>query len=97
MSMQSVRDFLQKARHDGALRQQLEGLKAKDKDTTVAALVRIAATAGCRFTPQEYEAAIREELARQHAAGEISEAQLEAVAGGRESYLPTDCQCPTSG
>ena len=82
MSMQTVRAFWQKAKQDPALQSKIAAIQAKERQATVAAVVKLAAEAGFVFTAQEYDAAVKEELARQHAAGELSEAELESVAGG---------------
>ena len=82
MSAQAVQDFVQKAQSDPALQRQLQGVKSKDKNATIAGLVKIAAAAGFAFTAQEWRAAVKEELARRHAAAELSEEQLSLVAGG---------------
>ena len=82
MSVGAVRDFWQKAQTDQALQQQMRGVKTDDMETAITAVVRVAAAAGFSFTPSEYEAALKEELARRHTAGELSDEELSAVAGG---------------
>ena len=87
MSVHAVHDFWQKARHDPGLRQQLQGLKTVGMDATIAAVVRIAAAAGFPFTAEEYEQALKSELARQHASSELDEFQLAEVLGGGSGIL----------
>ncbi|MGE3809116.1 MAG: hypothetical protein AB7K24_31010, partial [Gemmataceae bacterium] len=50
-----------------------------------AAIVQVGAEAGFAFTGEEYQAAIKDELERQHAAGKLSEEQLLKVAGATVS------------
>ena len=47
-------------------------------------LARVAGEAGFAFTAEEYQAAVKEELARRYAAAEIGEEQLHRVAGGAD-------------
>ena len=86
MSVQAVHDFWQKARQDPALRQQLEELKAEGKEATIAAVVRIAAEAGFTFTTEDYDKALRALLGREHAIGELTDAELERIGGGKTCY-----------
>ena len=63
-------------------------------------MVKVAAEAGFVFTAQEYEAAVKEELTKQHAAGELSAEQLETIAGGlagKFAARPQTNACPQSG
>jgi predicted ribosomally synthesized peptide with nif11-like leader len=82
MSEQTVRAFWQKANADRALQARLAAFQGQDRQATVAAVMQIAAAAGFPFTAAEYEAALKEELTRRHAAGALHEEQLEALAGG---------------
>ena len=80
MSAQTVRDFWQKAKQDQGLQQKLDAIQERQRQATIAAVVKLAAEAGFAFTAQEYDAAVKEELARQHGAGELSDADLERIA-----------------
>jgi hypothetical protein len=82
MSAQAVFDFWDKARQDPGLRAKLAALQGQDPPAALACLVHIAGQAGCRFTAEDYQQAVKEELARQHQAGPLSEGQLAAVAAG---------------
>src|SRR5262245_11134225 len=82
MSSEAVQKFWQKAQQDPALLKKLTAIPPDDQQAAIATLVKVAAAAGFVFTAQEYDAAIKEELTRQHAAAELSDQQLEAVAGG---------------
>ena len=83
MSLQAVHDFWQKARQDPALQQKLQGVKSEGKNADIAAVVKIATAAGFAFTAAEYQAGLKEELAREHAAPSLSDEQLAQIAGGR--------------
>jgi predicted ribosomally synthesized peptide with nif11-like leader len=85
MSLQTVREFWQKASQDPALQKKLGAGQSTDKDVAIDEVIRIAKAAGFAFTKADYESADKEELARQHAAGEISDEQLAAVAAGGKS------------
>ena len=82
MSVETIGLFWQKARQDPALQQQLAPLWGQDWPVARAAVVQIAAAAGFAFTAEAYEAAVQEELARQHADGRLTDLQLEKAAGG---------------
>jgi predicted ribosomally synthesized peptide with nif11-like leader len=82
MSTQAVHDFWQKAQTDPLLRQQLQGARTDDNARSNAAVAKIAAAAGFSFTAEEYDATLKEELARRFAAGELSQEELGQVAGG---------------
>jgi hypothetical protein len=51
----------------------------------VAAALQAAADAGCGFTADEFRNVMRTAAARKAGSGELSEEQLEAVAGGRKA------------
>jgi predicted ribosomally synthesized peptide with nif11-like leader len=82
MSVQSVREFWQNANQSQGLQQKLDGIKGDPKDVAIAAVVRMAADSGFIFSAADYEAAVEEELAKQHAAGELNDEQLRQIAGG---------------
>src|SRR5262245_56725149 len=82
MSTEAVQKFWQKAQQDKALQAKLTAIPPEKLQAGVAALVKVAAEAGFLFTAQEYEAAVKKEVARQHAAGELTEGQLQQIAGG---------------
>jgi predicted ribosomally synthesized peptide with nif11-like leader len=83
MSVQAVRDFWKKANDDPALQKHLDAVPRGAKEAAVPAIMRVAAAAGFAFTAEEYETAVREELARRHQGGEISDDQLARLAGGK--------------
>jgi predicted ribosomally synthesized peptide with nif11-like leader len=97
MSRQAVRDFWQKAQGDPALRQQLEGVTTDDKEAAIAAVVKIAAAAGFTFTAADYEAALKEALAREYAVGQLQEEQLQQAVGGALTYAANGCAIAGGG
>src|SRR5262245_13857475 len=86
MSAEAVKQFWQKAKQDKALEAKLAAIQRKNGQAVIAAVVKVAADAGFDFTAQEYDAAAKQELAKQHAGGEISDEQLAQLAGGRAIY-----------
>jgi predicted ribosomally synthesized peptide with nif11-like leader len=95
MSVQKVRDFWQKVKDDPSLRNKLIALQEKERQTSTAAVVKLADDAGFSFSFVDYEAAVKEELVRQHAAGELNDEELTGIAGGSLSYKTQ--YCPTGG
>jgi predicted ribosomally synthesized peptide with nif11-like leader len=81
MSVQSVQAFWQKAKQDAVLQAQLRALQSQHQQAIAAAVVQVAAAAGFPFTVADYEAALKEEAARLHQAGELQEEQLHQVSG----------------
>src|SRR5262245_15305111 len=92
MSVQAVRDFLPKAKNDNGLREKLNGIREKERKATAIAVVKLANEAGFTFTVAEYDAAVGDELARQHSALPLDDEILEHVAGGGKQ-----CTNGTSG
>ena len=73
MSKESVKAFVKRLSEDTRLEQQVQA-QAKDAPDPVAVLVGLAAGNGYEFTAEEFLQAIPEE--------QLSEAELEGVAGG---------------
>jgi predicted ribosomally synthesized peptide with nif11-like leader len=86
MSVESVRAFWQKVGRDHSLHAQLEALQGQDSKVIGAAVVGFAAAAGFTFTVADYEAALQEEAARLHQAGELKDDQLHQVIGASGVY-----------
>ena len=76
MSTESVRQFLSAASSDSALKQKLAAA------TDSVNFVKIAKDSGYNFTLEDLQAHIA-----QHNNGELSEDELETVAGGNVSYI----------
>ena len=72
------------AEDQAMVRGALKALLAMEGDIEIvaASVVRIAADSGFLFTAGEYEKSVKEELARQYAAGELTEQELDAVGPG---------------
>jgi len=85
MSTEAVKKFWQKAQQDKALQAKLAAIEEKERQATLAAVIQLGAESGFIFTGQQYDAAIKEELAKQHAARELSDKELADVAGGKLS------------
>jgi hypothetical protein len=87
MSAQTVFDFWDKARQDQGLQAKLTALQEQDPPAALISLLQIAGQAGFRFTAEDYQQALKEELDRQHQAGPLSDEQLSAVAAGCKSSV----------
>ena len=74
MSIESVKTFYESLKSDEALQ---ERVKAADDSATV---IQIASEKGYEFTEQELERAMQEAIVE----GDLSQEELEAVAGGAE-------------
>ena len=82
MSTEAVKNFWQKAQQDKSLQAKLAAIEEKHRRATVADIVTLATEAGFVFTAAEYDAAVKETLAKEHGAGDLSEEQLQQIAGG---------------
>jgi predicted ribosomally synthesized peptide with nif11-like leader len=82
MSVEAVNQFLQKVTEDPQLQEELA--KALEADNDRQAAADLAAKHGYQFTPDELWAEIqnRQSEFEQQSTGELSEDELEAVAGG---------------
>ncbi|MGE3807339.1 MAG: Nif11-like leader peptide family natural product precursor [Gemmataceae bacterium] len=87
MSTKNVHDFIEKIRSDEAIQAKLMEITTKQREATLAAIVKVGAEAGFAFNADEYQTAIKEEAERQHAAGELDKQQLDAVVGGYSSGM----------
>ncbi len=90
MSMSAVQEFLTKVSEDQALQEQIA--KAMESDNDRQAVAELARSKGFDFTTEELAQEIqnRENIARQQLeAGELSEDELESVAGGATPTLIT--------
>ena len=75
MSTESVKQFWQKVQNDQQLQARLRA------ESRTSELVKVAAETGFTFTLQDYEAALKEEMARRHAADELRPEHLSQLAG----------------
>lgn len=92
MSVEQAKAFIEKAQSDEALRAKLKAIKTENKEEAVAAVVRIAADAGYSFDAQHYAAAANAHVEAQYAAGELSDEQLDQVAGGATADSIEGCR-----
>ena len=87
MSVENVKAFFEKAAEDEALQEKLKAL-AEREEAIYADLVHIASEAGCEFTTADAR------KARVEAVRELSEQEMEQVAGGSclsERSYPETC------
>ena len=96
MSIEAVRAFMGKVKADPDLQEKLEAIEG-DKDATLAEVVHIASEAGFSFTVEDYDAAVLDMAQARHAAGDLSDEELDAVAGGQHKQLGNESDwimCP---
>jgi hypothetical protein len=72
-----VFEFLKRAERDADLRARVKAVQIDDKRSAFVELARIAESAGYAVSPEALESGLRECLP-----GELSEAQLDGIAGG---------------
>jgi predicted ribosomally synthesized peptide with nif11-like leader len=82
MSVQNVERFFNKVDSDKALQERIRTIQATSDAQAIAEVVKLATDAGFPFSAEHYSAALKEEIARYHSAGELSEEALAQVAGG---------------
>jgi len=87
MSKQTVFSFMSKVHGDADLQQQVKGLNGN-----LAGLIGLAGKAGYSFSLEDWNGAIADLAA--HASGEISDSELDQVAGGSIPF-PTPWVSPT--
>jgi predicted ribosomally synthesized peptide with nif11-like leader len=90
MSTTAVQDFLTKVSEDQALQGELA--KALESDNDREAVTALANANGYEFSSDELWAEIQArqaDLAKRQAAGELSDEELEAVAGGETAVVLT--------
>lgn len=83
MSVQAAVDFLERVKSDESLAQEL--VKAMEAENDRVAVAELATTKGYDITPDELWAEVQkrqEERKQRQDAGELSDEELEAVAGG---------------
>jgi predicted ribosomally synthesized peptide with nif11-like leader len=88
MSIEAVNQFLQKVTEDQQLQEELA--KALESENDRQAATDLAAKYGYEFTPDELWAEVQNrqsEFQQKQQAGELSDEELEAVAGGRGGGL----------
>ncbi len=78
MSTDAVKKFLEMAQADSELRNQVSAVVAERGEESSFELVELAARFGCEFTATE----LVEYISKSNAGAELSEAELETVAGG---------------
>jgi len=77
---------VEKVDTDPDLQSKVQAIAPGDKDAALEEIVRIASEAGFSFTVEDYEAAALEMAQDRHAAGELSDEDLDAVAGGADLF-----------
>jgi predicted ribosomally synthesized peptide with nif11-like leader len=95
MSIETVKQFLQKAETTPDLQKQIQAIPKGAGTRTVAEFVKVADVAGYKFTAQDYDDAVTDVLAQKHAAGALNDVELALVTGGLmcTSTDQTTCTC----
>jgi len=93
MSTEAVRQFWEQVRQNAFLHAQVVAIQEKERQTTLAALIKLAEDSGYAFTVEEYQAAIKEELTRHYRAGELSDREMDAAAGGLSLLWTAQYKC----
>ena len=88
MSTDNIRIFLQRVAEDAALQEQIKALAGQDAAQAEAAVMKLAAEQGLPFTAEELQAFAAEEAKDATERGDLSDSELEQVAGGIERGEP---------
>jgi len=101
--MESAMQFIQKAKTDPILKAKLMAIpRGSSYEKSIDEVLKIAAGAGFHFTARAYDAAAYAALAQENPQGELSEKDLEKVAGGdyntcRTTYYYYYCSVGSRG
>lgn len=90
MSKESVKLFFKTLQTDEKLQVQLGDLLNKNNELQVEKVIEVAAKTGYEFSREDVEKLVKEKLTTMVESGELSEEEMEAVAGGSHIYLPPD-------
>lgn len=83
MSKENVKLFLQKVSEDVQLQQKVKGLYAENQENIQESIVKLGIENGYDFSKEDMQQLAQETAAALQQNGELDDAQLEAVAGGR--------------
>ena len=82
MATDNIRIFLQRVAEDAALQEQVKALAGQDAAQAEEAVMKLAAEQGLPFTAEELQAFAAEEAKAATERGDLSDSELEQVAGG---------------
>jgi predicted ribosomally synthesized peptide with nif11-like leader len=91
MSIENARAFYEKVKGDQSLQQKIGELAKETPAETEAIIIKVAGKNGFSFTLEEMKAVMKELTKNAPNHGELSDAELEAVAGGVKG---SDCITP---
>jgi len=86
MSAEVVKAFIGKVTEDEDLQTKLQSID-DDGEDALGQIIGIASEAGFSFEAEDYQTVVHEMAKVRHAAGELSDEDLEAVAGGRDTLI----------
>jgi predicted ribosomally synthesized peptide with nif11-like leader len=87
MSMENARAFYEKVKADQILQQKIGELAKEKPAETEAIIIKVAGEKGFPFTLEEMRTVMKELTKKAPDHGELSDAELEAVAGGSKDYF----------
>jgi predicted ribosomally synthesized peptide with nif11-like leader len=96
MITESVNQFWKKLHGDHQLQARLQAQPTGNKQERLAAVVAIAAENGFKFTGEQFEATLKDEVAAEHAAAELRPEHLAQIAGGGLHPLTNSVDCCTT-
>lgn len=97
MSAEAIKAFIEKVREDEDLQTKLQSID-DDGEDALGQIIEIASEAGFSFEAEDYQTVVHEMAKVRHAAGELSDEELEAVAGGRDTLITKEsCLMKCSG
>ena len=82
MATDNIQTFLQRVAEDATLQEQIKALAGQDAAQAEAAVLNLAAAQGLPFTAEELHAFAVEEAKAATQRGDLSDSELEQVAGG---------------
>ena len=82
MAADNIRIFLQRVAEDAALQEQIKALAGQDAARLEESVLKLAAAQGLPFTAEELQAFATEEARAANERGDLSDSELEQVAGG---------------
>lgn len=82
MATDNIRIFLQRVAEDATLQEQIKAVAGQDAAQAEEAVMKLAAEQGLPFTAEELQAFATEEARAANERGDLSDSELEQVAGG---------------
>ena len=84
MATENIANFLERVAQDTALQEQIKAMGTQDATQAEEHVIKLATAQGLPFTAEELQAFAAEQAKAAHEQGELSDSELEQVAGGIE-------------